>query len=130
MININKRWVPENTEFKDRSVAPQYGGYESTSDLFEIKSRVESFVVHKEGDFGRYIDQPLDEYLSETHAGSYKALTERTNKFINALAKALDMARPQINIEKNFHRKVYKESLDLQVVVSAIPSQMIKSNQE
>ena len=31
------------------------------------------------------------------------------------------MARPQINIEKNFHRKVYKESLDLQVVVSAIP---------
>ena len=31
------------------------------------------------------------------------------------------MARPQINIEKAFHRKVYKESLDLDVVVSAVP---------
>ena len=68
-----------------------------------------------------YIDQPLDEYLSEQHAGSITVLSERTSKFIQALARALDMARPQINIEKAFHRKVYKEPLNLQVVVSAIP---------
>ena len=65
LILVNKNWVPENTEYKDRSTPPQYGDYESTADLFEIKSRVESFVVHKEGDFGRYIDQPLEDYLSE-----------------------------------------------------------------
>ena len=121
LIYVAKKWIPENTDFKDRSAPPQHGNYESTSNLFDIKSRVESFVVNKEGDFGRYIDQPLDEYLSEQHAGSITVLSERTSKFIQALARALDMARPQINIEKAFHRKVYKEPLDLQVVVSAIP---------
>ena len=121
LIYITKKWIPENTDFKDRSAPPQHGNYESTSDLFEIKSRVESFILNKEGDFGRYIEQPLDDYLSEKNAGSFKELSERTDKFIEALAKALDMARPQINIEKAFHRKVYKESLDLDVVVSAVP---------
>ena len=50
LIQVNKNWVPENIEYKDRSAPPQYADYESTADLFEIKSRVESFVVHKEGD--------------------------------------------------------------------------------
>ena len=121
LILINKKWVPENTEYKDRSTPPQFADYESTADMFEIKSRVESFVVHKEGDFGRYIDQPLKDYLSETQAGSVKELADRTDKFIAALGKSLDMARPQINIEKAFHNKVHKEKADLQVVVSAIP---------
>ena len=121
LIQVNKNWVPENIEYKDRSAPPQYADYESTADLFEIKSRVESFVVHKEGDFGRYIDQPLDEYLSETHAGSVRELSDRTDKFIAALNKALDLARPQITVDRAFHNKVYKEKADLQVVVSAIP---------
>lgn len=121
LILVNKNWVPENTEYKDRSTPPQYGDYESTADLFEIKSRVESFVVHKEGDFGRYIDQPLEDYLSETHSGSVRELSDRTDKFIAALAKALDMARPQITVEKAFHNKVHKTKANLQVVVSAIP---------
>ena len=69
----------ENTDFKDRSAPPQHGNYESTSDLFEIKSRVESFILNKEGDFGRYIEQPLDDYLSEKNAGSFKELSERTD---------------------------------------------------
>ena len=121
LIVVNKPWVPENSEYKDRSVPPQYGEYSSSADLFEIKSRVESFVIHKESDFGRYIDQPLDEYLSDKHAGSVKELTDRTDKFIAALSKALDMARPQINIDKAFHKKIFKEDPELQVVVSAIP---------
>ena len=121
LIQINKKWIPENTEYKDRASPPQYGDYESAADLFQIKSRVESFVVNREGDFGRYIEQPLDEYLSEAHSGSQRELSDRTNKFIAALSKALDMARPQITIEKAFHQKVHKEKAELQVVVSAIP---------
>lgn len=119
-IKVEERWVPENTDFKDDSLPPKVGKYSSKSNWYEIKSSVESVVVDREGEFGRYIDEPLDQYLSLKKSGSQKELAYRTDAFIKALTEGLDMARPQIQVDTQFHQKVHGSKPNIELIVSAI----------
>ena len=121
IIKVSRKWIIENNEYRDRSLAPQKGQYEVNANVFSIKDRVESFIVDPEKEFGKYINEPLDEYLSERKAGSPRELSDRTDKFITALNKALSMAKPQIKVEQGINRKVHKESIKLQIESSTIP---------
>ena len=121
LISISKDWILENLDFKDRTQAPQKGEYISNSQIFDIKDIAEEIILDSEKDFGKYINQPLDEYLSIDQAGSPRVLAERTDKFIQSLNKALDMARPQIKVERRLNQRIHKESLETKLVVSGIP---------
>jgi hypothetical protein len=121
LISVSKEWVLENLDFKDRTQAPQQGDYSVHSQIFDIKDRAEEIILDPEKDFGKYISQPLDEYLSRDQAGSTRVLAERTDKFIQSLNRALDMARPQIKVERRMNQKIHKESLETKLVVSGIP---------
>ena len=59
--------------------------------------------------------------MSIDQAGSPRVLAERTDKFIQSLNKALDMARPQIKVERRLNQRIHKESLETKLVVSGIP---------
>ena len=119
-VKLEKAWIPENSDFKDDSLPPAIGEYSTKSNLYDIKSLVESVIVDSEGEFGRYIDEPLNQYLSFEGAGSQKELSQRTDIFIKALTSGLEMAKPQIQVDTQFHQKVHGVKPGVKLIVSAI----------
>ncbi len=127
LIYIDSPWVPQKDYLTDGNRAPQKPKLSIDVDIFTIKEKAEAILNEKGTPFGTYLSQSLSDYLAPTGLDPDEHQA-RTDKFMLAFRKALDYARPQIEVNNNLHKVVHDDDAKniIQLSKISIKNQEIK----
>lgn len=119
LISIERPWVPRRAEYRPVSGPATKAEFDVNLTLADLLARCRQWVERQDDDnaIGRFVREPLREYLSDSQADSSK----RIDAFRRAFAEAVDSAQPLVNINTGLLSSAHGRDLKTNSMFSEIP---------